>query len=65
MLVFGAVAFVLGWILFYARSTNFGPFIHDQRNFTITLLNGITFAGLLFIVASRSEERRVGKECRL
>ena len=51
-LVFGAIAFALGWILFYARSTNFGPFIHDQRNFTITLLNGLTFAGLLFIVAS-------------
>jgi branched-chain amino acid transport system permease protein len=51
-LAFGLVAFVLGWVLFYARSTNFGPLVSDPRNFLITLLNGITFAALLFIVAS-------------
>jgi len=51
-LAFGAVAFALGWVLFYARKTNFGPLIDDPRNFFITLLNGLTFAGLLFMVAS-------------
>jgi branched-chain amino acid transport system permease protein len=50
--VFASVAFVLGWVLFYARSTNFGPLVSDPRNFLVTLLNGITFAALLFIVAS-------------
>jgi branched-chain amino acid transport system permease protein len=34
------------------RTTNFGSAIDDPRNFFITLLNGLTFAGLLFIVAS-------------
>ena len=34
------------------RTTNFGPAIDDPENFLITLLNGLTFAGLLFIVAS-------------
>ena len=34
------------------RTTNFGSFIDDWRSFTRTLLNGLTFAGLLFIVAS-------------
>ena len=36
-----------GW-----RTTNFGSAIDDPRNFLVTLLNGLTFAGLLFIVAS-------------
>jgi branched-chain amino acid transport system permease protein len=47
-----AIAFVLGWVLFYAQSTNFGPLVEDPRNFFITLLNGLTNAGLFFIVAS-------------
>jgi branched-chain amino acid transport system permease protein len=46
------VIFALGWVLFYAQSTNFGPLVEDPRNFFVTLLNGLTFAGLLFIVAS-------------
>ena len=46
------VAFALLWVLFIARGTNFGPAIEDPRSFTVTLLNGITFAGLLFIVAN-------------
>ena len=49
---FGGIAFALVWVLFVARGTNFGPAIDDPRSFTVTLLNGITFAGLLFIVAS-------------
>ena len=51
-LAFGAVAFALGWVLFFAQDTNFGPLVEDPRSFLITLLNGLTFAGLLFIVAS-------------
>jgi branched-chain amino acid transport system permease protein len=34
------------------RTTNFGSAIDDPQNFFITLLNGLTLAGLLFIVAS-------------
>ena len=51
-LAFGSVAFALVWVLFAARNTNFGPAIEDPRSFFVTLLNGLTFAGLLFIVAS-------------
>jgi branched-chain amino acid transport system permease protein len=46
------VLFALGWVLFYARDTNFGPMIDDPRAFFVTFLNGLTQAGLLFIVAS-------------
>ena len=51
-LVAAPVAFALLWVLFIARGTNFGPAIEDPRSFSVTLLNAITFAGLLFIVAS-------------
>ena len=34
------------------RTTNFGSAVDDPRSFFVTLLNGLTFAGLLFIVAS-------------
>ena len=34
------------------RTTTFGSAIDDWQSFTRTLLNGLTFAGLLFIVAS-------------
>jgi branched-chain amino acid transport system permease protein len=50
--VVAAVVFATVWILFWAPNTNFGPAIDDPENFVITLLNGLTFAGLLFIVAS-------------
>jgi branched-chain amino acid transport system permease protein len=46
------VLFALVWVLFAASHTNFGPAIDDPTNFFITLLNGVTFAGLLFMVAS-------------
>jgi branched-chain amino acid transport system permease protein len=51
-LAFGLVAFALAWVLFIASETTFGPAIDDPRSFFVTLLNGITLAGLLFIVAS-------------
>src|SRR6476660_10357211 len=34
------------------RTTTFGSALDDWRSFVRTLLNGLTFAGLLFIVAS-------------
>jgi branched-chain amino acid transport system permease protein len=34
------------------RTTNFGSAIHDPASFVRILLDGVTFAGLLFIVAS-------------
>ena len=59
------VGFVLLWLLVLAepppldetskqtwRSTTFGSAFDDPTNFFITLLNGLTFAGLLFLVAS-------------
>jgi branched-chain amino acid transport system permease protein len=52
LLVAGAVVFALIWVLFIATRTNFGPAIDDPTNFFITLLNGLTFAGLLFMVSS-------------
>jgi branched-chain amino acid transport system permease protein len=51
-LAVAGVVFALVWVLFAARQTNFGPAIDDPTAFFITLLNGVTFAGLLFIVAS-------------
>jgi branched-chain amino acid transport system permease protein len=52
-----AVAILLGavgliWVMFIARGTSFGPAIHDPKDFLITLLNGLTAAGLYFVVAS-------------
>ncbi|HEX2504725.1 MAG TPA: branched-chain amino acid ABC transporter permease [Gaiellaceae bacterium] len=52
LFAFGALAFALAWVLFVAQDTNFEPAVRDPRSFFVTLLNGITFAGLLFIVAS-------------
>jgi branched-chain amino acid transport system permease protein len=46
------IAFVVVWVLFIARGTSFGPAIDDPKDFLITLLNGITAAGLYFVVAS-------------
>src|SRR5689334_1050412 len=45
------------WVLFLAPTsgkyaTSFGSAIHDPKDFLITLLNGLTAAGLYFIVAS-------------
>ena len=60
--IVAGIAFVLLYILVIAepspdiggnwRTTNFGSAIDDWQSFVRTLLNGITAAGLLFIVAS-------------
>jgi branched-chain amino acid transport system permease protein len=45
------------WVLFFAPTTgkfatSFGSAVHDPKDFWITVLNGITAAGLYFVVAS-------------
>jgi branched-chain amino acid transport system permease protein len=52
-----AVAFALAWVLFAAPTTGkfgttFGSAVHDPKDFLITVLNGVTAAGLYFVVAS-------------
>jgi branched-chain amino acid transport system permease protein len=48
----GATTFAVIWVLFWAPKTNFGPAIHSPSAFLLTLLDSVTLAGLLFIVAS-------------
>ena len=33
--VIAGIGFALGWVLFFARSTNFGPLVSDPRNFIL------------------------------
>jgi branched-chain amino acid transport system permease protein len=45
------------WVLFLAPTTgsgatSFGSAVHDPKDFLITVLNGVTAAGLYFVVAS-------------
>src|SRR6195256_6236478 len=45
------------WVLFFApptgpAATTFGSAVHDPKDFLITLLNGVTAAGLYFVVSS-------------
>src|SRR6195256_6636183 len=45
------------WVLFIAPTTgqfatSFGSAVHDPKDFVITVLNGVTAAGLYFVVAS-------------
>jgi branched-chain amino acid transport system permease protein len=47
-----AVSLMVIWVLFIARGTSFGSAVHDPKDFLITLLNGLTAAGLYFVVAS-------------
>ncbi len=45
-------ALVLAWILFFAGETSAGAAIDEPGEFVVTLLDGLTFAGLYFVVAS-------------
>jgi branched-chain amino acid transport system permease protein len=47
-----AVTFSLVWILFWAPKTNYGSAISDPVSFLEVVLDSLTYAGLLFIVAS-------------
>ena len=40
------------WVLFLAHGTSAEPAVSDPGKFAVTLLDGLTFAGLLFVVAS-------------
>src|SRR6266516_2747179 len=45
------------WVLFFAPTTgkfatSFGSAVHDPKDFLITMLNGVTAAGLYFVVSS-------------
>jgi branched-chain amino acid transport system permease protein len=51
------LVFPLVWVLFLAPTTgrfatSFGSAVHDPKDFLITVLNGVTAAGLYFVVAS-------------
>ena len=52
LLVWLVLAMVALWVLFLAEGTSAGPAVSDPGTFVITLLNALTFAGLLFVVAS-------------
>ena len=46
------IVFVVSWVLFFATGTSAGAAIEEPGEFFITLLDGLTFAGLMFVVAS-------------
>ena len=46
------LALVALWVLFLADGTPAEPAVRDPGRFAVTLLDGLTFAGLLFVVAS-------------
>ena len=46
------LAFAALWVLFLADGTPAEPAVSDPGRFAVTLLDGLTFAGLLFVVAS-------------
>jgi branched-chain amino acid transport system permease protein len=54
----GVIALVpVLWVLFFAPTTgkfatSFGSAVHDPKDFVVTVLNGVTAAGLYFVVAS-------------
>jgi branched-chain amino acid transport system permease protein len=47
-----AIVFAIVWILFWAPGTTFGPAVKDPTDFSITVLDSVTIAGLYFVVAS-------------
>ncbi len=50
--VWAVGVFVALWVLFIARGTSAGAAVDEPGEFIVTLLDGLTFAGLLFVVAS-------------
>ena len=46
------IAFAVCWVLFFATGTPAGSAIDEPGEFVVTVLDGVTFAGLLFVVAS-------------
>lgn len=52
LLVAVPVVLVLAWVLFLARGTSAGSAVDEPGEFVVTLLDGLTSAGLYFVVAS-------------
>jgi branched-chain amino acid transport system permease protein len=52
LVVYGLLLLALLWVLVLADGTPAEPAVSDPGKFAVTLLDGITFAGLLFVVAS-------------
>jgi len=50
--VYSAVIAIACWVLFFATGTPAGAAIDAPGEFLVTLLDGVTFAGLMFVVAS-------------
>jgi len=46
------IVLAAAWVLFLAKDTPAEPAVRDPGTFAVTLLDGLTFAGLLFVVAS-------------
>ena len=46
------IVFVVSWVLLFATGTSSGSAVSEPGDFVITLLDGVTFAGLMFVVAS-------------
>nr|CAA9353004.1 MAG: High-affinity branched-chain amino acid transport system permease protein LivH [uncultured Nocardioidaceae bacterium] len=52
LVVYGLLLLALLWVLVLADGTPAEPAVRDPGKFAVTLLDGVTFAGLLFVVAS-------------
>jgi branched-chain amino acid transport system permease protein len=52
LLMGAATIFVLVWVLFWAPDTTYGPAVDDPTDFFKTFLDSLTFAGVLFVIAS-------------
>jgi branched-chain amino acid transport system permease protein len=40
------------WVVFFASGTSAGSAVSNPGRFVVTLLDGVTFAGLLFVAAA-------------
>ena len=45
-------AFAVAWVLFWGKDTTYGSAVNDPADFFKVVLDSLTFAGLLFVVAS-------------
>ncbi|MEM7340061.1 MAG: branched-chain amino acid ABC transporter permease [Actinomycetota bacterium] len=52
IVVWGLCIAVALWVLVFARGTSAGAAVREPGEFVVTLLDGLTLAGLLFVVAS-------------
>jgi branched-chain amino acid transport system permease protein len=52
LVVYAVLILAALWVLFLAEGTPAEPAVSDPGKFAVTLLDGLTFAGLLFVVAS-------------